>query len=255
MEFTKMHGLGNDFVVLDGPLELTAAQIALLCDRRTGVGADGVLVVSPADGSVRMQYYNADGGIAEMCGNGIRCVARYAFDRGIVSESSFEVHTDAGLFPVSLTDSNLVGTYLARATHGAEHAIGGVELQSVDMGNPHAVTFVDDVDTAPVANAGPAVETDPSFPQKTNVEFVQVDAADRISVRTWERGVGETNACGTGAGAAVVVAHRRGLVGTDVTVALLGGELSIRLDGDDVWQEGPADYVFEGSTTLLEDLR
>ncbi|NNL47975.1 MAG: diaminopimelate epimerase, partial [Acidimicrobiia bacterium] len=122
----------------------------------------------------------------------------------------------------------------------------------VDMGNPHVVTFVDDLDSAPVTSAGPEIETHTTFPDKTNVEFVRIDGHDRISVRTWERGVGETHACGTGAGAAVVAAHKSGLVGTEVNVGLLGGDLSIRLEGDDVWQEGPAEYVFRGSTTLLE---
>ncbi len=253
MDFTKMHGLGNDFLVVDGPIDLEPHQVAILCDRRLGVGADGVLVVSRVDEtSVRMRYYNADGGIAEMCGNGIRCVARYAVDRGLVDDRSFSVHTDAGNVPVTLMGGDRVKTYLARSTCGSTLELDGLDLQAVDMGNPHVVTFVDDLESAPVASAGPEIETHPTFPDKTNVEFVRIDANDRISVRTWERGVGETQACGTGAGAAVVAAHQYGLVGTEVDVRLLGGELSIRLDGDDVWQEGPAEYVFSGSTTLLD---
>lgn len=253
MDFTKMHGLGNDFLVVDGPMDLEPQQVATLCHRRLGVGADGILVVSPVDeSSVRMRYYNADGGIAEMCGNGIRCVARYAVDRGLVDERSFSIHTDAGTFPVTLVGDDRVKTYLARSASGSTMELSGLDLQAVDMGNPHVVTFVDDLDSAPVTSAGPEIETHTTFPDKTNVEFVRIDAPDRISVRTWERGVGETYACGTGAGAAVVAAHKSGLVGTEVNVGLLGGDLSIRLEGDDVWQEGPAEYVFRGSTTLLE---
>lgn len=248
LRFTKMHGLGNDFVVVDGPVELARKAIVALCDRRRGVGADGVLVVSPMSSEVvGMRYFNADGGVAEMCGNGIRCVARYAFDRSLVASKAFTIQTDAGPYPVELVGAGRVSTYLARSEHGGNLSVGDLELHKVSMGNPHAVTFVDDLEGAPVVTRGPEIELHPEFPDRTNVEFVRVDAMDRVSVRTWERGVGETQACGTGAGAAVVAAHARGLVGPDVTVGLRGGELAIRLENGDVWQEGPANYVFTGS--------
>jgi len=253
LDFTKMEGLGNDFVVVDGPIDLDPAQISKLCDRRRGIGADGVLVVTPVSGEeVEMTYFNADGSRAEMCGNGIRCVARYAYDRGLVEEEPFRVATDSGKYQVDISKGNRVRTYLAKSTLSDQVNLEGFELRKVSMGNPHAVTFVDELESAPVSSKGPAIETNAEFPEKTNVEFVRIDATNRISVRTWERGVGETQACGTGAGAAVVAAHAAGLVSESVTVGLLGGDLKIDLDGENVWQEGPAAYSFTGRTSLLE---
>lgn len=253
LDFTKMEGLGNDFVVVDGPIDLDPTQISRLCDRRRGIGADGVLIVTPVSSAeVSMAYFNADGSRAEMCGNGIRCVARYAYDRGLVDEEPFRVATDAGPYEVDIRNGDQVRTYLAESAVADELIVAGITLRRVSMGNPHAVAFVDELDTAPVTSKGPLIETDDEFPNRTNVEFVRVDASNRISVRTWERGVGETQACGTGAGAAVVAAHAAGLVADQVTVGLLGGDLHIELNGSDVWQEGPASYSFSGRTSLLE---
>ena len=151
LDFTKMEGLGNDFVVVDGPIDLGPEDVQRLCDRRRGIGADGVLVVTPVSSeAVQMTYINADGSIAEMCGNGIRCVARYAFDRNLVDSEPFTVITDAGPYEVDLINDHLVRTYLAQATVGDEVLIEGLNLRRVDMGNPHAVTFVEDTGSAPV---------------------------------------------------------------------------------------------------------
>lgn len=249
MRFVKMEGLGNDFVVLEGPLEPTASEVVAWCDRRRGIGADGVLVASRLDeGRVRMAYWNADGGRAEMCGNGLRCVARFAHDRKWTDGRSFIVQTDLGDYPVKVRKSGRVRAMLGRAgpPEDATLSVVGTEVHPMSMGNPHAVLFVENTTEAPVKTLGPVIEVAEQFPQKTNVEFVEVKDRDRIEVRTWERGVGETLACGTGAGAAAVVANRAGLTDGTLTVGLLGGDLDVEIDGDVVWMEGPATYVFEG---------
>ncbi|NNL69101.1 MAG: diaminopimelate epimerase [Acidimicrobiia bacterium] len=249
MKFVKMEGLGNDFVVLEGPLEPTPEQVVAWCDRRRGIGADGVLVATRIDdGRVRMAYWNADGGRAEMCGNGLRCVARFAYDRGWTDGRSFVVQTDLGDYPVKVRKSGRVRAMLGHAVAPDESTLSvvGTDVHPMSMGNPHAVLFVANTNEAPVKSLGPVIEVAESFPDRTNVEFVEVTDRNRIEVRTWERGVGETLACGTGAGAAAVVAHREGLADGTLTVGLLGGDLDIEIDGDTVWMEGPATSVFEG---------
>ena len=250
MKFTKMQGLGNDFVVLEGPIEPGAADIRMWCDRRTGIGADGVLAVTPLpDGTVQMDYWNADGTAAEMCGNGLRCVARLAFDRGWTDGPAFTVRTALGEYPVVVQGPDRVRALLGTAAAPAsdEIDVAGTSVRPMSMGNPHAVLLVGSTREAPVKRLGPVIEVAEQFPDRTNVEFVEVVDRNRIKVRTWERGVGETLACGTGAGAAAVVAHRQGLTDAALTVDLLGGSLDIEIDGDTVWMEGPADYVFEGT--------
>ena len=249
MNFTKMHGLGNDFVVLEGPRQPAPADIRAWCDRRSGIGADGVLVVTRLEsGAVRMQYWNADGSEAEMCGNGLRCVARFAYDRGWTEERAFAVTTPLGDYPVTVRPSGRVRGLLGKAEQPstAEIAVSGTSVLPMSMGNPHAVLLVPNTRQAPVKTLGPVIEVADPFPERTNVEFVEVVDRGRLRVRTWERGVGETRACGTGAGAAAVVAHRQGLADPALTVDLLGGSLDIEIDGDTVWMEGPAEYVFEG---------
>lgn len=250
MNFTKMHGLGNDFVVLEGPAEPTPTDVEAWCDRRTGIGADGVLVASRlGSGTVRMEYWNADGSAAEMCGNGLRCVARFAHDRGWTDGASFTVETPLGDYGVTVGDGGRVRALLGRAVppDTRDLAVAGTTVKPMSMGNPHAVLIVPNATEAPVKTLGPVIEVAEPFPDRTNVEFVEVLGRNRISVRTWERGVGETLACGTGAGAAAVVAHQEGLTDPTLTVELLGGELDIEIDGDTVWMEGPAEYVFEGT--------
>ncbi|MBT8215418.1 MAG: diaminopimelate epimerase [Acidimicrobiia bacterium] len=249
MKFTKMEGLANDFVVFEGPLTPTPEQVAAWCDRRRGVGADGVLVAERLDDHrVRMEYWNADGGRAEMCGNGLRCVARFAFDRGWTSGPEFVVVTDLGDYPVEVKPPERVRAMLGRpvAPEVSMVSVAGSTVRPMSMGNPHAVLLVDNTAEAPVAELGPVIEVNAHFPDRTNVEFVSVRDRTRIEVRTWERGVGETLACGTGAGAAAVVANREGLTDAALTVGLLGGDLDIEIDGDTVWMEGPARYVFDG---------
>jgi diaminopimelate epimerase len=252
MKFVKMEGLGNDFVVLEGPLEPTAGQVVAWCDRRRGIGADGVLVATRVDADrVRMAYWNADGGRAEMCGNGLRCVARFAHDRGWTDGRSFIVETDLGDYPVKVRKSGRVRAMLGNAVAPEDKVLSvvGADVHPMSMGNPHAVLFVENTTEAPVKTVGPVIEVAEQFPDRTNVEFVEIKNRTRIEVRTWERGVGETLACGTGAGAAAVVAHREGLADGTLTVGLLGGDLDIEIDGDVVWMEGPADYVFAGELT------
>lgn len=249
MDFVKMEGLGNDFVIIAGPAKVSAEQVGRWCDRRRGVGADGVLVVSPLDdGGVSMHYWNADGGEAEMCGNGLRCVARFAYDREWTDGREFVVSTAAGDLPVRIL-RNGVRAFLGRPVPGVAPSmdIEGLHVLPLDMGNPHAVVLVEDTAAAPVGSLGPIVEHDEAFPDRTNVEFVAVKGRHTIQVRTWERGVGETLACGTGAAAAAVIAHREGLIDANTTVELLGGELHIEVGDAGVWSEGPANYVFEGT--------
>jgi diaminopimelate epimerase len=247
MDFVKMQGLGNDFVVVAGPADPSPEQIEAWCDRRRGIGADGVLEVTPIDGStVRMRYWNADGGAAEMCGNGLRCVARFAVDRGWVQTQSFVVETAVGPRPVRIRSDGTVRALLGTATEGGDVEIDGTVLHTVDMGNPHAIQWVADLEDTPVVDDGPRLETDPSFPDGTNAEFARVSGPDEIQLRVWERGVGETLACGTGAAATAFIAHQQGLVGHEVAVQLPGGTLQVILADEGVWIEGPAETVFAG---------
>lgn len=243
-----MHGLGNDFVMFDGPLSIGPNQVAAVCDRRTGIGADGILIVTPrADNEVEMGYWNADGSAAEMCGNGLRCVARYAADKGWLSSEGGTVHTAVGPMAVQPTPDGRFRVEIGKPTVGDEFA-HDLAFQRVSVGNPHAVTFVSDVSQAPVELLGSNLER--ATPGGTNVEFAQ-PTAEGIRVRTWERGVGETNACGTGAVATAVAARKAGLSGDVVTILLVGGPLEVELDGPDAYITGPAEYVFSGSTELI----
>ena len=249
MDFVKMEGLGNDFVVVAGPRRPTSGDVAAWCDRRLGIGADGVLAVTPEGDGVRMDYWNADGSPAELCGNGLRCVARYAVDHELVPGRSFMVATPIGDRAVVVRDDDTVRAHLGRVTDGevGTFELAGYRLESVSIGNPHAITFVDDCYSVPVSAVGPIVEGDPHFPSRTNVEFATVVDRSRIDLRVWERGAGETLACGTGAAATVALAHWRGLTESRVTVMLPGGPLVVEVDGDDVWIEGPVRTVFRGS--------
>jgi diaminopimelate epimerase len=246
MKFVKMEGLGNDFVVVEGPADIDPDDVAAWCDRRRGVGADGVLEVSSIDsGTVRMRYWNADGSVAEMCGNGLRCVTRYAYDRGWTDGPDFHVETTPGRLPVQVLDDEQVRVMIGSVTMGNDHVIDGRNYRAVSVGNPHAVTFVDDPAAAPVREVGPQVEHAVVFPEGANVEFVTAEDGC-LRLRVWERGVGETLACGTGAVAAAAAAHQRGDVGTDVPVDLPGGRLRVELIDGQAWITGAARYVFEG---------
>lgn len=284
-----MQGAGNDFVVLDetrGRLGLTAAQYRFLGDRHFGVGADQILSVrpSPAEG-IDFEYaiHNADGGEVEQCGNGARCFARYVRDQGLSAKDVLRVKTMKGVIEPRLTPDGRVtvdmgppvldpqqvpfdasglqwqpqGTWgswpLARVDY-AQAAI--VLIAPVSMGNPHAVTLVDNVDTAPVLTLGPAVQASPRFPQGVNVGFMQVVDRRHIRLRVFERGVGETLACGSGACAAVVAGIRLGLLDACVEVQTHGGVLTIAWAGDaaPVMMTGPATTVFQGEIDVPDDL-
>lgn len=272
MKITKMHGLGNDFILAEGVREEDAGSLArVLCERHTSVGADGFVNVLPSDtADIRMQILNADGSEAEMCGNGIRCFARYVYDKGLVRGASMSVETKAGIMrPELLLEDGAVEAVrvnMGRAGTGPEDVpvrtsnpvrfeiqdTDGrpIELSAIRMGVPHAVVFLSEpMPESRIAALGRYIETHPVFPQKTNVNFVEVLEGDRLRVSTWERGAGRTLACGTGSCASAVLANRLGRTGTSVTVELQAGTLQIDIAEDGtVYMTGPAEYVFEGET-------
>lgn len=242
IQFTKMQGLGNDFIVVDGPVSFTTEEIAGLCDRRFGIGADGVLAVTRLD-PVRMEYWNADGSSAEMCGNGLRCVARYVYDRGWVADRNFAVQTPIGVRGARVLD-DVIEVELGRVRMGTRRTIDGISFQVVDVGNPHAVVFVDDPQRADVAGVGEGIQS--RFESGTNVEFARVTNGV-ITMRIWERGVGETLACGTGMAAVVAAAQADGLGSGPVEVDVPGGRATLEVREGVAWIKGPADYSFRGS--------
>lgn len=246
MEFTKMEGLGNDFVVVDGSVEITPDLVRRLADRRRGVGADGVLQVTVEEGLVRMRYWNADGSVAEMCGNGLRCVARYAVDRGLAETSTFTIMTPVGERRVIVSDEPRVELGLPEVAGSFEFE--GWVLHRVGVGNPHAVAFVQDLSIAPVAELGSELER--LTPGGINVEFVRVVDRQKIEMRVWERGIGETMACGSGMVAAAAASHALGFTDPEVIVRVPGGEGVVELDGATSWLVGPVSYAFTGETAL-----
>ncbi|MDQ3751652.1 MAG: diaminopimelate epimerase [Actinomycetota bacterium] len=277
MDFAKYQGIGNDFVMLADPddrLRLDADTAARLCDRRFGIGADGVIRVAPGrdGGDLLMDYVNADGSVGEMCGNGIRCLALFALERDLATGPTLEVETGAGVKVVEIQGDGRVRVDMGApefrprsipvvwdgddALHAkVELGEGVVEAACVGMGNPHAVLFVDDPDTAPVQTLGPELEHHPAFPNRVNVEFVAIHGPALIRMRVWERGSGETLACGTGACAAAVAARLLRDTDPTVTVALPGGDLEVSWAGRDggphpVVMTGPATKSFEGTFDL-----
>ena len=263
MEFVKAHGTGNDFVVVEDLTDryrITPQLVRAVCDRHFGVGADGLIRIAPGgETPFFMDYRNADGSLAEMCGNGVRVVGKYLGDRGHVS-SSFDLETRAGVKHLELHaddrgDIDRVTVDMGPPALDEERTLEvdgeRVTATCLSMGNPHAVVFVDDVDKAPVTSLGPALETHPAFaPGKTNVEFAQVVDRATVRQRTWERGVGETLACGTGACAVAVATQVRGLTGHPVTIELRGGRLELDwTPGGTVRMTGPAREVAHGTMT------
>jgi len=244
LDFTKMQGLGNDFVVVDGPMTLSPGEISSLCDRRFGIGADGVLVVTNGD-PIRMEYWNSDGSAAEMCGNGLRCVARYAYDRGWAPEPDFTVETPVGPMEVRVLDDG-VEVSLGVTSVVGHTTIDGRRLHLIDVGNPHAVVVVDDPATVDVAGLGSRIESDPQFPNGTNVEFAVVRDGG-VDMRVWERGVGETLACGTGMVAAAFVATKTDRLQGPIAVRVPGGQGEVEFRDGVAWLRGPAEYSFRGS--------
>jgi diaminopimelate epimerase len=269
--FSKMHGLGNDFVIVDcrdAPLPLDAAAIRRLGDRHFGVGFDQLLTVEPArdaDSAFAYGIWNADGSRAGQCGNGVRCIARWLVRAGALSaKGSVRLESPSGAVAIELLADGRVRADMGEPRFAPaaiplvaeeEHDryridVAGreVEVSAVSMGNPHAVVEVDNIADAPVEALGPQIEHADAFPEGCNVGFVELRSRRQISLRVWERGVGETLACGSGACAAVAVLRRRGSVDADVTVALPGGELEIGWSGpgETLWMTGPAAFVFEG---------
>jgi diaminopimelate epimerase len=267
VEFVKAHGTGNDFVVVEDltdRYQLTPELVRAVCDRHFGVGADGLIRIAPGtEAPFFMDYRNADGSLSEMCGNGVRVVGKYLGDRGHVG-SAFDLETRAGVKHLELHADDHGCIDRVTVDMGAPRLddddrkleVDGhsVTVTCLSMGNPHAVVFVDDVDAAPVTSLGPRLETHPAFlPAKTNVEFAQVVDRTTVRQRTWERGVGETLACGTGACAVAVAAQARGLAGRPVTIELRGGRLELEwAPGGTVLMTGPAREVAHG--TLTDDL-
>lgn len=271
IEFTKMHGLGNDFMVIDlvtQRMHLTPELIRRLADRQFGVGFDQMLVVEPPDQpdvDFRYRIFNADGSEVEQCGNGVRCFARFVHERRLTKKNKIRVSTSSGIVEPEINSSGWVRVNMGQPrttpaeipfladqiapTYWVDVLGQSVELDVVNMGNPHAVLLVDDVKTAPVADWGAALESHARFPQRVNVGFMQVLNRNEINLRVFERGSGETLACGTGACAAVVSGIRRGLLeaGQDIKVHLRGGDLLIRWQsGAVVWMTGPTASVYEG---------
>ncbi|CAN5264077.1 diaminopimelate epimerase [soil metagenome] len=263
MRFVKAHGAGNDFVLLpdhDDRLTLTPALVRALCARHVGLGADGVIRLGPpragVDADVFMDYRNADGSLAEMCGNGVRCVAKYAVDRRLVAGDTVRVDTRGGVKPVVCTRGRDGLVDRVRVDMGpprpglVDHRLDvdgrAVRVTTLSMGNPHAVLVVDDVAAAPVRTLGPLIERHPTFPEGTNVEFAAVPARDRVVGRVWERGVGETLASGTGASAMAVAAALLGLAGRTTAVDLPGGRLTVAWGPRTVTVTGPAVEIASG---------
>lgn len=274
MQFTKMHGAGNDYVYVNAFQERLPSDVPELArkmaDRHFGIGGDGLIVIAPSEvADARMRMYNADGSEAEMCGNGIRCVAKYVYDHGICQRPTLRIETGAGVLSVDLEVANQkvqrvrvdMGTPILEAARiptllpgdpvvNVPLVIGEREFRAtcVSMGNPHCVIFVDELNDALVHGVGPQIERDPRFPQRVNVEFVKIESSTRAQQRTWERGSGETLACGTGASAVCVAGVLNGLTERRLRVQLLGGELELEWDAssDHVFKTGPATEVFTG---------
>ncbi len=260
MRFTKMHGAGNDFIILD-PEEVAGRDLPCLarrvCDRHFGIGADGILVpISSQVADLKMVYFNSDGSPSEMCGNGIRCLARYAEDRGLIEGETVTVETGAGVREVVLFSNGSSRVDMGQPAFDRDVGLHGFRFLRVSMGNPHAVTILgseEEVGGLDLRKVGPPVENDPLFPEKTNVEFVHVRGEHEVRMRVWERGSGETLASGSGSCAAAVAAVWRGLARSPVRVHLDGGVVEIEWAGDPaepVYMTGPAEYVCEGDLLL-----
>ena len=283
LKFTKMHGVGNDFVVIDGvsrDIKMTPQFVKRLADRHFGVGCDQVLLVEKPrrpDADFRYRIWNADGGEIEQCGNGARCFVRFVHDKGLTKKNEIRVETLSGIIVPRLEADGQVTVDMGAPqfdpervpfdARGLRPVLGGrrwpLELPGgkanvavLSMGNPHAVQTVPDVDSAPVTTEGPLIERHPRFPRRVNAGYMQVVARTHIRLRVWERGAGETLACGTGACAAVVAGIREGLLGDAVRVDTRGGRLTIRWAGGEndpnrtVWMTGPAVAVFEGEIEI-----
>jgi len=274
IDFTKMHGLGNDFIVFDAPAGAplpSAAQWRRLSARHTGIGFDQALVLEPPrrpDTAVFYRIFNADGDEVEQCGNGARCIAALLHRRGLAPSGSLTMDSPAGLIRARIQNPSLVSLDMGvpnfdpaslpfeasgeSAVYSLDVAGTSVEIGVVSMGNPHAVLTVESAEHAPVERLGPAIERHPRFPKRVNVGFMEVVDRAHINLRVYERGAGETLACGTGACAAVAVGRRNGRLDDEVHVRVRGGELRINWSGpgEHLWMTGPAEVSFEGRVEL-----
>ncbi len=279
MKFTKMQGCGNDYVYVDGSrekidLEKKPEIVRRLSDRHFGIGGDGVIFINPAeDADFEMEMYNADGSRSEMCGNGIRCVAKYVYDKGLTDKEELCIVSAGKKKYITLTvkDGKAV---MVRVNMGAPELcaakvpvksekeqvidepimVGDIEyrMTCVSMGNPHAVVFMEDVDNLEIEKVGPLFENHACFPNRTNTEFVRIIDRNTVQMRVWERGTGETLACGTGTCATVVACVLNGLTDDNVTVKVLGGEIQVHWDREAnlVYMTGPATHVFDGEVEV-----
>jgi diaminopimelate epimerase len=275
LRFTKMHGIGNDYVYIDcfsQSIPDPAALARRVSPRRTGIGSDGLILICPSEeADCRMEMYNADGSRGEMCGNGIRCVAKYVYDRGIARRDSLRIATDVGIKTIRVAARDgkvhsatvdmgapiLDGPRIPVAAPGRviaepfEIAGQSFAITCVSMGNPHCVVFVERVDELALEQLGSEFETHPFFPNRVNTEFVQVISPNEVRMRVWERGSGETAACGTGACAVAVAAVLTGHTSRTVLVHLVGGDLEIEWNANDhVLMTGPAEEVFDGEIAV-----
>lgn len=282
MKFTKMQGLGNDFILVDCLAKEPAGDYGelsrKLCERHFGIGADGLILILPSDtADIKMRIFNSDGSEPEMCGNGIRCFARYVYENGIVKNQSVRVETLAGIIiPEMVLDGNRVVSVkvdmgeprlerdiipmagpAGRVVNEPLNVDGTIyNVTCVSMGNPHCITFVSDVDDFPLSQVGPRIENHPVFPRRTNVEFIQVLNRNEVNMRVWERGAGETLACGTGACATGVACVLNGFTDRKVTVHLAGGDLVIEwAENNHIYMTGPAEYVFRGEMYQVPGVR
>lgn len=275
MKFTKMHGCGNDYIYVDctkEPLDDPNGLALKLSDRHFGIGSDGLILICPSDkADFRMAMYNSDGSEGAMCGNGIRCVAKFCYDKGLTDQTSISVETKGGMKYLDLTVENGAVTWvkvdmgvpavqaeaipvvgMGDQVIGQPVTVGGQDwvMTCVSMGNPHAVVWCDNVDGLEIEKIGPLFENHKMFPDRTNTEFVKVLDRNNVQMRVWERGAGETLACGTGACATAYAAWRNGLCDRQVTVHLVGGDLNIEITDGSIFMTGPATTVFEGEIDL-----
>jgi diaminopimelate epimerase len=270
VDFTKMHGVGNDFVVFDAPTERSLLQperLRNLADRRTGIGFDQALVLEAprrADTAVFYRIFNADGDEVEQCGNGARCIAALLHRRGLTANGAVTLDSPAGIIRARIGPAALVSVDMGipnfdprslpfeapreADSYPLEVAGRTLEIGAVSMGNPHALLMVPDVESAPVATLGPAIEHHARFPKRVNAGFLEIVTRGEVRLRVYERGAGETRSCGTGACAAVAVGRRRGLLGSEVRVLVRGGELRVNCTGpgEHIWLTGAAEVSFEG---------
>lgn len=271
--FTKMQATGNDFIILnylEDKLEYSYKLLAeFMCNRHFGIGADGILIVEKSSkADFKMRIFNKDGSEAEMCGNGIRCFSKYVYEKGLIHKEKFKIETLAGVKDIELDiegntvvhitvnmgkpefDFSKIPVINLTEQNKEKFDIEGYEVYPISIGNPHAVCFVEDLDKINIEEIGAKIENYKFFPNKTNVEFVEIINENQIRLRVWERGVGETLACGTGACAASVISSKYKSTNSDLTVNLLGGKLKIEYGDEEIKLMGPAEFIFEGKIEI-----